>query len=132
MLYLIFAILFITIIYGPHLWATLTFKRYARERKDIPGSGSELAQHLLERFDMHEVKVEQAQSNIGDHYDPTDRAVRLSEENFNSHSLTAITIAAHEVGHAIQHHRNEKNGSKRMHTQSSLPMALNEECHCSA
>jgi Zn-dependent membrane protease YugP len=108
MLYLFIALLFISIVYAPHLWATQTFKRYARERKDIPGSGSELARHLLERFGMHDVKVEQAQHNTGDHYDPADRAVRLSEENYNCHSLTAITVAAHEVGHAIQHYRNEK------------------------
>jgi Zn-dependent membrane protease YugP len=105
--YLIPALFLIGIIFGPQLWAQYTFKRYAKPLARIPGSGSELARHLLDRFEMDHVKVETAQTD-GDHYDPNDKAVRLSKSNFEDNSLTAIAVAAHEVGHAIQHHKGEK------------------------
>ena len=73
----------------------------------MPGTGGELAEHLLERLQMSEHKVEQT-APMMDHYDPNARTVRLSEDNYSGKSLTAIAIAAHEVGHAVQHHRNEE------------------------
>ncbi len=97
----------IAILYGPQWWAKSTFRRYSHKRDDIPGSGSELAIHLLKKLNMEHVKVEKT-DKAGDHYDPGDKAVRLSPNNFNDNSLTAITVAAHEVGHAIQDHRNER------------------------
>jgi Zn-dependent membrane protease YugP len=69
------------------------------------GTGAELARHLLDRFNLPDVGVEETQA--GDHYDPQARRVRLSAANYRGHSLTAITVAAHEVGHAIQHARGE-------------------------
>ena len=69
------------------------------------GSGAELARHLLNRFDLEAVAVEETPQ--GDHYDPAAKAVRLSPGNYSGHSLTAITVAAHEVGHAIQDARGE-------------------------
>ena len=88
------------------MWAKHVFKRYAVERDYIPGTGGELATHLIERFEMHEVGVEETEEGH-DHYDPETKMVRLSPSNFNLKSLTAVAVAAHEVGHAIQHHRKE-------------------------
>lgn len=102
--YLLLLALIIAVIFGPQWWAHYTFRRYSKERGDIPGSGGELAEHLLRRFDI-EVAVEQTEK--GDHYDPGARTVRLSPHNFAGRSLTAVAVAAHEVGHAIQHHRSE-------------------------
>ncbi|MCP1313406.1 MULTISPECIES: zinc metallopeptidase [unclassified Halomonas] len=85
----------------PNLWAQWVLKRHARGRNDYPGSGGELASHLLRRFDLGHVAVEVSEQ--GDHYDPLTKAVRLSPENFDGRSLTAVTVAAHEVGHALQH-----------------------------
>ncbi|VAW99664.1 probable metal-dependent peptidase [hydrothermal vent metagenome] len=99
-------VIVIAILYGPQLWASRTFRRYSHNRDDIPGTGAELAVHLLKELNMEHVKVEQTEKN-GDHYDAKDKVVRLSPKNFNDNSLTAITVAAHEVGHAIQDHRNE-------------------------
>jgi Zn-dependent membrane protease YugP len=67
-----------------------------------PGTGAELARHLLDRFDMKHIKVETTER--GDHYDPETKAVRLTPDKFSGKSLTAVTVAAHEVGHAIQDH----------------------------
>ena len=77
---------------------------YSKEIPGMPGTGGELAQHLLEKF---EIKAGVEISEIGDHYDPQDRMVRLSQSNYDGKSLTAVAIAAHEVGHAIQHDRKE-------------------------
>ena len=103
---LLLLVLVLVAVFGPQWWAQRTFKRYADTRADIPGSGAELARHLLQRLDMQHVKVEQTQEG-NDHYDPSAKAVRLGPRNYDDNSLTSITVAAHEVGHAIQDHRHE-------------------------
>ena len=104
--FIIILILAIAILFGPQWWAQYTFRRYSKPLDRLQGTGGELAQHLLERFEMSHIKVEKTEPN-SDHYDPTDQVVRLSPDNFDGKSLTAIAVAAHEVGHAIQHHRKE-------------------------
>ncbi|MEE9302285.1 MAG: zinc metallopeptidase [Thiotrichaceae bacterium] len=102
---LLLIVLFVVIIFGPQWWASYTFKRYAANQDHIQGTGGELARHLLDHHDMKEVAVEITEE--GDHYDPDSRTLRLSESNYNDNSLTAVAVAAHEVGHAIQHYHNE-------------------------
>jgi hypothetical protein len=76
--------------------------RYNRQpEKNFPGTGGELARHLLARFNLDDVGVER--TDIGDHYDPATRCVRLTPDKFDGKTLTAITVAAHECGHALQH-----------------------------
>ena len=104
--YIFLAIVIVALIFGPQLWARYTFNHYSKSREDIPGTGGELARHLLDRFGLEEVQVESTER--GDHYDPQSRCVRLSPENFGNKSLTAIAVAAHETGHAIQHHGGER------------------------
>lgn len=87
----------------PNLWAKWVLKRYTRGRDDYPGTGSELAEHLLRRFEVSGVNVERTKH--GDHYDPDARTVRLSPDIYDGKTLTAVTVAAHEVGHALQHHQ---------------------------
>ncbi|MGM0679389.1 MAG: zinc metallopeptidase [Pseudomonadota bacterium] len=104
--YVLILLLLLGLFFGPGLWARYTFKRYSTPRKDIPGTGGELARHLLDRFGMQSFQVEVAGTE-GDHFDPTSETVRLSQDNYDGTSLTAVAVAAHEVGHAIQHHRGE-------------------------
>ncbi|MYL22667.1 peptidase [Halomonas alkaliantarctica] len=85
----------------PNLWAKWVLRHHTRGRDDYPGTGAELADHLLRRLGIEGVKVERTEQ--GDHYDPEARRVRLSPEHYDGRSLTAVTVAAHEVGHAIQH-----------------------------
>lgn len=106
MTYLILILFFVALIFGPQWWAQWTFRRYAKSRDDIPGTGAELARHLLKKMNIDNVGVEPTEK--GDHYDPQTLTVRLSPANHDGHSLTAVAVAAHEVGHAIQHHRNER------------------------
>jgi len=90
------------IVLGPQLWTRRVFAKHSTPRPDYPGTGGELARHLLNRFDMQHITVEP--TAMGDHYDPVSKTVRLTPAIFDGKSLTAITIAAHEVGHAIQDH----------------------------
>ncbi|MCE9666008.1 zinc metallopeptidase [Halomonas sp. M5N1S17] len=87
----------------PNAWAKWVLARHSRGRDDYPGTGAELAEHLLRRMGIEGVQVELTEH--GDHYDPEARRVRLSRDHYEGRSLTAVTVAAHEVGHAIQHHQ---------------------------
>ena len=104
--YLILILVLILLVFGPQWWAHYTFRRYAKPVPRIPGSGAELARHLLDRLEMQSVGVEKTEAG-NDHYDPQSRTVRLSPQNHDQNSLTAVAVAAHEVGHAIQHQRGE-------------------------
>ncbi len=99
-------VLLIGLILGPQLWIRWVFFRYGSDLPGVPGTGGQLAQHLIERFNLDGVTVEQTEPNR-DHFDGNDACVRLSPANFDGKSLTAIAVAAHEVGHAIQWHKQE-------------------------
>jgi len=102
MIYLIAILLGLLLIFGPQLWIKWVLERYNREPEaNFPGTGGELARHLLDRYELQEVKVETTE--LGDHYDPSTRTVRLTADKFDGRTLTAITVAAHECGHAFQH-----------------------------
>ena len=100
MLYLILMITIIALILGPAYWVKHTLAKYSHPEDRYPGTGGELARILLDWANLQAVKVEVTEQ--GDHYDPIEKAVRLTADKFNGKSLTAITVAAHEVGHAIQ------------------------------
>jgi len=90
----------------PQLWVRFTLDKHAAERPDLPGTGGELARHLLNRFDLPNVKVEM--TDKGDHYDPKDKAVRLLKAHHDGKSLSAVAVATHEVAHALQDARGER------------------------
>ena len=103
---LIIVFIILLVIFVPAWWAKYTFRQYSKPRKDIPGNGGQFARHLLDQLSLESVKVEETKEGQ-DHYDPTDKVVRLGKSNFNNNSLTAMTVAAHEVGHAIQDRNQE-------------------------
>lgn len=98
--------LLLLLIYGPRWWANHTFRRYAGALPRVRGTGGELARHLLDRFGMLEVAVEKGKPGE-DYFDPQRGVVSLGGDNHDKNSLTAVAVAAHEVGHAIQHQRKE-------------------------
>jgi uncharacterized protein len=104
MIAIIIIIIFILLVFAPQWWVSYVMKRYGRTINELPGTGGELAQHLIDRYKL-DVQVEITEQ--GDHYDPDTKTVRLSPQYFNGKSLTAIAIAAHEVGHAVQDFRKE-------------------------
>jgi Zn-dependent membrane protease YugP len=107
MIWIVVILLLLALIAGPGLWVKRVLQKYSApaDRYRDSGTGAELARHLLDRSGLSAVKVEQTEA--GDHYDPEKKAVRLSADNYSGHSLTAITVAAHEVGHALQDARGE-------------------------
>ena len=102
----LFGIILLLAIYTPSVWVRFVMDRYAKDDPSIRGTGGELAKHLIIRFELADVAVEETTPH-NDHFDPSSNTVRLSPDNFNGRSLTAIAVAAHEVGHAIQFNRKE-------------------------
>ena len=100
MFYLLLLIIIAALIYGPSYWVRYTLDKYSRPDDRYPGTGAELARILLDWAKLQSVKVEKTEQ--GDHYDPIEKVVRLTPDKYDGKSLTAITVAAHEVGHAIQ------------------------------
>ena len=96
----VIGIIVLVVLIGPQLWIKYVFNKYRGHREEYAGTGGELARHLLDHFDMKDVQV--GTTELGDHYDPQTKIVRLLPDNYNGKSLTAVTVAAHEVGHAIQ------------------------------
>lgn len=91
------------------LWAQMrvnsTFNRYSQVRCQRGFTGSQIARRILDANGLTHVRIEGIRGNLTDHYDPTAQVVRLSDSVYNSQSIAAIGVAAHEVGHAIQHAR---------------------------
>ncbi len=100
MIYMIIIALILALIFGPQIWVKHVISKHQAHRDDFPGTGGELARHLLDQMDLQHVKVEETPH--GDHYDPNDKTVRLLPEHMDGKSLSAVAIAAHEVGHAMQ------------------------------
>ncbi|MEL6920218.1 MAG: zinc metallopeptidase [Pseudomonadota bacterium] len=107
-LLIIAIIALLAIVFGPSLWVKQAMKKHGQNRQDFPGTGGELAEHLVQHYGIQGVEVEETKPSQGDHYDPQTQTVRLSADNYHGASLTAVAVAAHEVGHAIQHFRKER------------------------
>ena len=80
-----------------------TYKRYSRMNAGSGLTGAEAARTLLERNGVHDVTIEEVQGFLSDHYDPRTRTLRLSPAVYHQPSLSAIGVACHEAGHALQH-----------------------------
>lgn len=91
------------------LWAQFrvsgAFRRYARVRTSANLTGAEVAQHILDAAQIRDVDVVEINGMLGDHYDPLKKRLCLSSQVYRTPSVAAAGIAAHEVGHAIQHAR---------------------------
>lgn len=105
------------IVFGPGIWVHRVLDRYSVPADRYSGTGGQLARHLLDELGLEAVGVEA--TDQGDHYDPEAKMVRLTPEKLDGHSLTAITVAAHEVGHAMQDHE----GYAPLHLRTRLVKA---------
>lgn len=79
------------------------YRTYSRARSSAGRTGADVARALLNENGLYDVKVEQVAGELSDHYDPRAHAVRLSSNVYNSTSIAALAVAAHETGHAVQH-----------------------------
>lgn len=79
-----------------------TYAKYSQVASAAGMSGDEVAHRLLQANGVYDVDIEPVQGTLSDHYDPRTRKLRLSEDNYTTPSIAALSVAAHEVGHAIQ------------------------------
>ncbi len=79
------------------------FAHYSRIRASRGMSGAQVAREILRRNNLHDVRVVETDGMLSDHYDPRTRTVRLSSEVYRNPSVASVAVAAHEVGHALQH-----------------------------
>ncbi|MDE3837997.1 peptidase [Bacillus methanolicus] len=97
----------ILIAFGLSIWAQFKVKGNFNKWSEVPTrsglTGAEVARRILDRNGLHHVPVEVVPGTLTDHYDPLSRVVRLSEPVYYGSSIASISVAAHEVGHAIQH-----------------------------
>lgn len=79
------------------------FNKYLRVPTRRGYTGAQVARYLLDQNGLHQIPIEVASGQLSDHYDPTKRVLRLSREVHQGNSIASVSVAAHEVGHAIQH-----------------------------
>lgn len=80
-----------------------TFNRYINVGTAKGYTGAQVAESILREKGLYDVSVEMTSGHLTDHYDPKKRAVRLSQDVYHGSSIASVSVAAHEVGHAIQH-----------------------------
>ena len=89
------------------LWASMkvnsTYSKYSRVRSMTGMTGAQAAERILRNAGIYDVRIEHVRGNLTDHYDPRTRTVRLSDSTYNSSSVAAVGVAAHECGHVMQH-----------------------------
>lgn len=88
---------------GASAMVNSAMSRYSRVRNAGGITGAEAARRILNNEGLYNVQIECLNHSGGDHYDPRTNTVRLSHDNYNQPSVTAVGVAAHECGHAIQH-----------------------------
>jgi len=111
-------LLLLALVFGPQLWVKRVLRQHGADRPDLPGTGAELARHLLDEANLQSVTVEK--TDLGDHYDPDAHAVRLLPQHHDGRSVAAVAVAAHEVSHAVQHARGETAFMRRLELIRSL------------
>ena len=112
------ALLLLFLVFGPQVWVRRVLAHHGADRPDLPGTGAELARHLLDAADLQSVAVEKTDS--GDHYDPDALSVRLLPQHHDGRSIAAVAVAAHEVSHAVQHARREPAFMRRLELVRNL------------
>jgi hypothetical protein len=84
------------------LWVRSSYAKYSKQKSNSGLTGAQTARMILDRNGLTNVRVEPVAGKLTDHYDPRSKVVRLSESNFRDSTIAGVSVAAHEVGHAIQ------------------------------
>ncbi|NPV85602.1 MAG: zinc metallopeptidase [Anaerolineae bacterium] len=101
-LYLLFSLPALLLGFWAQMKVRSAFNKYSRTRSYAGLSGAQIARRMLDSYGLHNVRVEQVGGFLSDHYDPANKVLRLSPATYNSPSLAAAGVAAHEAGHALQ------------------------------
>lgn len=105
-LYLIFAIPGLILSMFASFYVKSTFSKYSNTASSTGMTGAQAADTMLKRNGVYDVNIERTNGFLSDHYDPGSRTLRLSDPVYSSNSLSAIGVACHEAGHALQHAEN--------------------------
>jgi Zn-dependent membrane protease YugP len=84
------------------LWVRSSYSKFSKQKSASGLTGAQTARMILDRNGLSNVKVEPVAGQLTDHYDPRSKVIRLSEDNYRGNSIAGVSVAAHEVGHAIQ------------------------------
>lgn len=104
-----------------NIFVTSSYKKYSRVENKRNITGAEAARLILERNGLKDIYVVETKGNLTDHYDPTRKVIRLSSGVYDDNSISAVAIAAHECGHAIQ----DKEAYGPMRIRSSIVPIVN-------
>ena len=119
-MYLVFAIPGLIVAGLASMYTHTMFMEYSRKRASSGMTGAEAAARMLSRAGINDVRIERVDGFLSDHYDPLAKTLRLSPKVYDEDSLSAIGVACHEAGHALQHAA----GYVPMHIRSQrVPMA---------
>lgn len=100
--YIFIAIIGLILVFIPQLLVKNTFSKFAKVRSRNGMTGAQVAKSILERAKIYNVSIEPTEGTLSDHYDPSKKVIRLSREIYYGDSVASLSVAAHEVGHAIQ------------------------------
>lgn len=101
--YIMFVIPALIIVALAQMNVSSAFNKYSKINNSRGFTGYDIARRILDQNGLYSVRIERVAGSLTDHFDPSASVVRLSDAVYNSRSVAAIGIAAHEVGHAIQH-----------------------------
>lgn len=103
------------------LWVRSSYSKYSKQTSASGLTGAQTARLILDQNNLTNVRVEPVAGTLTDHYDPRSKVVRLSEDNFSKNTIAGVSVAAHEVGHAIQ----DASGYAPMKLRSGLVPIVN-------
>ncbi len=102
-LYIVFMLPGVVLSLLATLYVKSTFSKYASVRNSSGLTGAQAAYHMLRASGVNDVRIEMTSGFLSDHYDPTTKTLRLSHETYGEDSISAVGVACHEAGHALQH-----------------------------
>lgn len=103
------------------IFVNSTYRKHLKSKTERGMTGAEAARELLDKNDLPDVKVVEVKGYLTDHYDPSNKEVRLSTNNYRGTSISSVSVACHECGHAIQ----DKVGYIFMRIRASLVPVVN-------
>jgi uncharacterized protein len=102
-LYMVVMLVGMALVFLPQMWLKNVYGKYNEAPSSRGMTGAEVAEAILRENRILDVQVEPTSGFLSDHYDPTSKKIRLSEDHYYGRSIAGVAVAAHEVGHAIQH-----------------------------
>lgn len=119
--YWIFMVPALALMLAAQFYVSSTYKKWSKVNNRSRLTGGEAAQRLIRAGNLHDVRVESVSGKLSDHYDPRHKVLRLSQGVYQTRSVAAVAIAAHELGHAMQ----DQEGYLPLQIRSAMIPAVN-------